>query len=151
MKRIFVSLMILILVIGCQQAAEKPVDVEAEKAVIKAVLKAQLDAIKAHSYEGEAAVWAHTPYIVRKKVKGWDRVSDYYRSLFEKAKKDPNNYQFYEATLIGADIYVNGNFASAFTTEHAEFIWEGEKVSNNRKPHKNLEKINGEWKIITLF
>lgn len=145
------TILLILNVIGCQ----KQIDIEAEKESIKKVLQAQLDAVKTQSYEGEAAVWAHSPYIVRKESVGWDSISVYYQKSFEEnqklKEKDTKNYFIKEFTASNFDIYVNGNFASAFHDEHMEYIWEGKEFINDGRPHKYLEKIDGEWKIITLF
>ena len=138
------TILLILNILGCQ----KQVGIEAEKEAIKKVLQAQLDAFKAQSYEGEASAWAHRPYIVRKKAVGWDSISVFYQKIME---KDTKNYFIKEFTASNFDIYVNGNFASAFHDEHMEIIREGKETINDSRPHKYLEKIDGEWKVITLF
>ena len=146
----FGSILLLINIWACQQPAQQ-VDIEDEKEAIKKILQAQLDAVKAFSYEGEAAVWAHRPYIVRKNTAGWDSVSVFYQKGFQEWKSEPDKYLIREYTASNFDIYVNGNFASSSQDEHFEGIWDGEETSGDSRSHKYLEKINGEWKIITLF
>ena len=70
-RKILLSAITVILVPGFWSCQEQ-IDIEAEKEAIKQVIQAQLDAVTDLSYEGEAAVWAQTPYIVRGDVQGWD-------------------------------------------------------------------------------
>ena len=132
-------------------SCQNKIDIEAEKEAIKQVVLAQLDAVKAFSYDGEAAVWAQRPYIVRKDIVGWDAVSVYYQKMFKKWSAEPENFQARVLTASNFDIYINGNFASVFHDEHFEGIFEGEEGTNDGRVHKYLEKIEGEWKVITLF
>jgi len=140
-------------------ACEQQVDVAAEEAAIKAVCQAQLDAFRAFDYEGEAATWAHEPYIVIRKsgnkVIGWDSLSVWYKSNFEKRrelmKNEPGNYTRREFSGSNYEIHLNGNAAYIFYDQHSAGIWEGEEFSNDSKVAKYLEKIDGEWKIVAVF
>jgi len=71
--------------------------------------------------------------------------------MFKRWNDDPENYQGRVFTASNFDIYINGNFASVFHDEHFEGIAEGEELTYDARPHKYLEKIKGEWKVITLF
>ncbi len=145
-----ITLILVLFTIGCQ----KQVDIDAEKAAIKKVLQAQLDAFKNVSYEGEASVWAHKPYIVGKKTVSWDSISAHYQTEFPDMKKlieeDPDNHTIKEFTASNFDIYVNGTFAASFHDEYMEYIWEGKESNNKYRTLKYLEKINGEWKVIAI-
>jgi hypothetical protein len=150
MKKIIFSFLALMLIAGSICCQEK-IDIEKEKEAIKQVVQAQLDAIKAASYDGEAALWAQRPYIVRKDIVGWDSVSVFYQEMFKKWNDEPENFQARVFTASNFDIYINGNFVSVFHDEHFEGIVEGEEMTSDGRAHKYIEKIEGEWKIITLF
>ncbi len=150
MKKIIFSILALSLIVGSISGQEK-IDIEKEKEAIKQVVQAALDAIKAKSYDAEAATWAHSPYIVRRDIVGWDSVSVFYQEMFKKWNDEPENFQWKVFTAFNFDIYINGNFASVFHDEHFEGIFEGEEMTSDGRAHKYLEKIDGEWKVITLF
>ncbi len=150
MKKIIFSILALSLIAG-SISSQKKTDIEKDKKAIKHVVQAQLDAVKALSYDGEAAIWAQTPYIVRRDVVGWDSVSVYYKESFKTWKDGPKPIKFYVFTASNFDIYVNGNFASVFHDEHVEYVQEGFAVEEDNRVHKYLEKIGGAWKIIALF
>ncbi|OVE79412.1 hypothetical protein BVY01_02630 [bacterium I07] len=62
MRKMIVSLMVLMLVIGCQQAVQE-VDVEKEKAAIKGVIeKLFTEYWNKKSFEGYASTMMHAPY-----------------------------------------------------------------------------------------
>ena len=149
MKKIIFSMLALLLIAGSGSCQEK-IDIEKEKEAIKQVVQAQLDAINAASYDGEAAVWAQRPYIVRRDIVGWDSVSVFYQEMFKKWNDEPENFSIV-FTASNFDIYVNGNFASVFHDEYFKRTMEGfDKITESRI-HKYLEKIDGEWKVIALF
>ena len=148
MKKIIFSILALSLIAG-SISGQKKTDIEKDKEAIKKVIQAQLDAMKAFSYEGEAAVWAHRPYIVRIETVGWDSVSVHYQERFKVWKGKGNQIRVFTASNF--DIHVNCNFASVFHDEHFEGIWNGEEMNVDGRPHKYLEKIEGEWKVITQF
>ncbi len=136
-------------------ACEQKVDVAAEEAAIKAVNQKQLDAVRTVSYEGEAAVWAHEPYIVHGTTVGWDSLSVGYKKTFEEwkelMKNEPDKYHRDEWTGSNYDIHLNGNVAFIFYDEHIRGIWEGESVSTDFRRLKYLEKKDGEWKIVAVL
>lgn len=140
-------------------ACEQKVDVAAEEEAIKAVNQKQLDAVRTASYEGEAAVWAHEPYIVHgsgtRDAVGWDSLSVVYKKTFEEWKKlmqdEPDKYHRDEWTGSNYDIHLNGNVAFIFYDEHVRGIWEGESVSTDNRVLKYLEKKDGEWKIVAVL
>ncbi len=150
MKKIIFSILALSLIAGNIYCQEK-IDIKAEKKAIKKVVQAALDAIKAGDYDAEVATWVHSPYIVRRDIVGWDSVSVYYQKMFKRWIDEPENFQSRVFTASNFDIYINGNFASVFHDEHFEGIVEGEELTYDARPHKYLEKIEGEWKVITLF
>ena len=139
----------LSLIAGSASCQEK-INIEKEKEAIKQVVQAQLDAINAASYDGEAAVWAQRPHIVRRDIVGWDSVSVFYQEMFKKWNDEPENFSIV-FTASNFDIYVNGNFVSVFNDEHYEGIFEGEEMTFDTRVHRYIEKIEGEWKVITLF
>ena len=149
MKRIIFSILALSLIAG-SISGQKKIDIEKEKEAVKQVIQTQLDAIKDFSYEGEEAVWAHTPYIVRVDIVGWDSVSVFYQEGFKRWSANPEN-KIRVFTASNFDIHINGNFASVFHDEHYESFWNGEERTSDNRKHKYLEKIEGEWKVITLF
>ena len=112
-----------------------------------------MDAAKASSYESEAAVWAQTPYIVKAETVGWDSISFNYQKNFKARKEtfEKDNIKWTVFKASNFDIYVNCNFASAFHDQHMERIVNGEEETSDMREHKYLEKIDGEWKIITVF
>ena len=150
MKKIIFSILALSLIAG-SISGQKTIDIEKEKEAIKQVVQAALDAIKAKSYDAEVATWAHGPYIVRQGIVGWDNVSVFYQGIFKEWNDKPENYQWKVFTASNFDIYINGNFASVFHDEHWEDIYEGEEGTIDSRIHKYLEKIEGKWKVITLF
>jgi ketosteroid isomerase-like protein len=160
MKKIIFSFLAVLLITGCTPAEDKKsiavlpfeeYDIAKEEEAIKQVVQAALDAFIAKSYEASAATWAHAPYIVRKGTTGWDSVSVYYQEGYKSWFDEPEDeVKVFRASNF--DIYINGNFASVFHDEHLEGFMDGEElVSDSRGVHKYLEKIDGEWKVITLF
>ena len=148
MKKIIFSFFALSLIAGSIYCQEK-IDIGADKEAIKKVVQAALDAFIAKSYDATVATWAHTPYIVRKDIVGWDSVSVFYQEMYKQWEEPENQVRVFKASNF--DIYVNGNFASVFHDEHLERIWDGEEITRDARAHKYLEKIEGEWKVITLF
>jgi hypothetical protein len=148
MKKIIFSFLALSLIAG--SSCQIKINIEKEEEAIKQVVQAQLDAIKAASYDGEAAVWAQRPYIVRRDIVGWDSVSVFYQEGYKQWNDEPEN-QIRVFTASNFDIHINGNFASVFHDEHYESFWNGEERTSDDRKHKYLEKIEGEWKVITLF
>ena len=132
-------------------SCQEQIDPEAEKEAIKLVVQNQLDAVIAASIEGEAAVWAQTPYVERRGVVGWDSIRVHYEEPFQNRLDNPDSNQVKMFTASNFDIHLNGNFASVFHDEHAEGIIDGEEIDYDGRVHKFLEKIDGEWKIIALF
>ena len=149
-KKLIFPAIILFLASGFW-SCQVQIDPEAEKGAIKLLVQTQLNAVIDASVEGEAAVWAQTPYIVRKDVVGWDSILVHYEKSFGDWLNDPENNQIDMFTASNFDIYINGNFASVFHDEHGEGIMNGEEFSIHHRVHKYVEKIEGEWKIITLF
>ena len=148
MKKIIFSILALSLIAGSAFSQKK---IAKEEEAIKQVVQAALDAIKAKNYDAEVATWAQTPYIVRRDIVGWDSVSVFYQEMFKQWNDEPESFQLRVFTASNFDIYVNGNFASVFHDEHSEGIFNGEEGTNDGRVHKYLEKIEGEWKVITLF
>ncbi len=150
LKKIFLCAIAVLFVSGfwgCQET----IDVEAEKEAIKDVIQAQLDAVLALSFEGEAAVWAQTDYIVRRDARGWDSISAYYQEFFQSYSSDTMDFEGRVFTASNYDIHVNGTFASVFHDQHLEYVLNGEENVSDGSEHKYLEKIDGEWKLITTF
>lgn len=155
MKKIIFSFFAVLLISGCTPPKEKTtvtvmttIDVAKEEEAIKKVVQAALDAIVTNDYDAHAATWVHSPYIQWKDVVGWDSLSVLYQQY--------HNYprEFFQARVMTSsnfDIYINDNFASVFHDEHFEGIIEGEETTYDARPHKYLEMIEGEWKVITLF
>ena len=148
MKKIIFLMLALSLIAGSAFSQKK---IAKEEEAIKQVVQAALDAIKAKNYDAEVATWAQTPYIVRRDIVGWDSVSVFYQEMFKQWNDEPESFQLRVFTASNFDIYVNGNFASVFHDEHSEGIFNGEEGTNDGRVHKYLEKIEGEWKVITLF
>lgn len=139
-------------------ACEQKVDVAAEEEAIKAVIQKQLDAVRTASYEGEAAVWAHEPYIFHSGgggFVGWDSLSVLYKKTFKEwkefMKNEPDKYHRDEYTGINYDIHLNGNVAFVFYEDKIRGVWKGESVSTNGRRLKYLEKKDGEWKIVAVI
>ena len=146
MKKIIISFLALMLIVGSTFSQKK---IAKEEEAIKQVVQAALDAIKAVDYDAYVVTWVHSPYIVRRGVVGWDSLSVFYQKNFN---DEPENFQARVFTTSNFDIYINGNFSSVFHDEHFEGIIEGEEIiRDSRRVHKYLEKIEGEWKVITLF
>lgn len=150
LKKIFLSTIAILFVSGFWGCQEQ-IDIEAEKEAIKEVIQAQCDAVLALSYEGEAAVWAQTDYIVRRDARGWDSISAYYQEFFQSWRSDTMDFEGRVFTTSNFDIHVNGTFASVFHDQHLEYVLNGEEHVSDGSEHKYMEKIGGEWKIITLF
>jgi hypothetical protein len=157
MKHIVFSFFAVIIITSCTPAEDKKsivalpfeeFDVAKEEVTIKKVVQSALDAIVAKDYDAYVVTWVHSPYIERRGVVGWDSLSVFYQKSFN----DPPEY--FQARVITAsnfDIYINGNFASVFHEEHFEGIIEGEEITRDGRVHKYLEKIEGEWRVITVF
>jgi ketosteroid isomerase-like protein len=150
MKKIIFSLFAVLLIAGCTPPKEE-IDIAKEEEAIKQVVQATLDAIKAESYDAIAATWVHAPYVVRKDMVGWDSVSVFFQESLKEWFDGPENNQISVFTASNFDIYINGNFASVFHDERLERIWDGEEMTSDSRVHKYFEKIEGEWKVITLF
>jgi len=151
MRNLILVVLTLFIFSSCQ--GQKP-DIAAEKNAVKSVILKQLDAFENLSYEGEAAIWAHEPHVVKesagKVTVGWDSLSADYKMLFEAGKKDPENYTIkFKATNF--DIRVNGNFAACLCDEEAKGVWQGKDYHHNTRSVKYLEKRDGEWKIVAVF
>jgi len=157
MKKIIFSFFAVLLITGCTPSENKKsiavlpfeeFDVSKEEEVIKKVVQSALDAIVNNDYDAHAEAWVHSPYIQWKDVGGWDSLS----VLYQQWHNYPREYfQARIMTTSNFDIYINGNFASVFHDEHFEGIMEGEETTYDARTHKYLEKIEGEWKVITVF
>jgi|GEM_PF-1423303 hypothetical protein len=162
-KIIYLLAFILVGAIACEKkveiVAEEKVDIAAEEEAIKAVLHKQLVVVSNQDYEGEAAVWAHEPYIVRHSgdsyIVGWDSLSIFYKTWFgevrEKLKEDPEYLTMREYRASNFDIHLNGNVAFVFFDEHYDYTWEGEDYSGVSRGLKYLEKKEGEWRIVAVL
>lgn len=148
MNRRYVLPLIAVLCLSVLPACASQPDIAAEEEAIKEVIHAQLRAVENLSYDGETAVWAHTSYIERQGVTGWDSVSMSYKEFFGGLQAGDTVNEF---TASNFDIHVNGTFASVFHDEHVDYVIDGEHYVGDRRPHKFLEKIDGEWKVIALF
>ena len=157
-KIIYLLAFILVGAIACEKkveiAAEEKVDIAAEEETIKAVLHKQLVAVSNLDYEGEAAVWAHEPYIYHASVGvvGWDSLSTFYKTTFrEFIEKGPEYWTVRELSASNFDIHLNGNVAFVFYDEHFDGIREGEERSSVGRSLKYLEKKEGEWRIVAVL
>ena len=157
MKQIIFSLFAVFLISGCTPAEDKKsitvlpfeeFDVTKEEEAIKKVVQSALDAIVAKDYDVYVTTWVHSPYVERRGVVGWDSLSVFYQKTFN---DPPEYFQARVITTSNFNIYVNGTFASVFHDEHFEGIIEGEESTIDGRVHKYLEKVEGEWKVITVF
>ena len=144
---------IFVLLMG-MSSCKQEVDIAAEEEEIKSVNEKQLVAFKAFDYEGEAAVWAHEPYIVygppdTMKI-GWENLSAHYKENFENWKRD-QNFIVNQMNASNYDIHINGNIAFVTYDEFAELVSNGEKTTSQTGSLKYFEKKNGQWKIIGVF
>lgn len=152
MKNLIVLVAIVSVLMGCQQKLQP--DLAVEKESVKAVILKQLDAVETLSYEGEAAVWAHEPYIVKegagKVIVGWDSLSADYNRMFTEGQKNPANYNL-KFTPTNFDIRINGTFAVCMYDEKSDGMWAGEAYAHNSRLIKLLEKKDGNWKIVAVY
>jgi len=140
-------------------ACEQKVDVAAEEEAIKAVIQKQFNAACSDDYEGQAAVWAHEPYIALRssgrKIMGWDSLSVWYKETYEKnrelRKNEPDKYRIDECSGSNYDIHLHCDAAYVLYEEHWEGIWEGEDFSGDYKFAKYLEKKDEEWKVVAVL
>ena len=106
MKKILFSILALSLIAGSAFSQKKNAK---EEEAIKQVVQAALDAFIAKSYDATVATWAHTPYIVRKDIVGWDSVSVFYQELYKQWKEPENQVRVFKASNF--DIYINHRFS----------------------------------------
>ncbi len=159
-KIIYLLALILVGAIACQKkvdiAAEEKVDIAAEEEAIKTVIKNQLVAFKNLDYEGEAATWAHEPYILRVSgeslIVGWDSLSTWYKTNFrELREKGPEYFTMREFGASNFDIHLKGNVAFVLFDEYSDYTFEGKEYSDVSRVVKYFEKKEGEWKMVATF
>ena len=145
MKKYFIHIAALSLMAA--MACQKPINLASEEEAIKEVIKQQNDANNKHNLEGEAAVWAHEPYvlrIVRTTTVGWDSVNAYYKRLFAK----PQNQTKQIVTYSDFKIRISGSSAWAVFDQNIDYESNGKKQSGKTMEIRFFEKTEGQWKIV---
>ncbi len=130
--------------------AQQVGDLAAEEAAITAVVQKQTRAYFQRSYEGEADVWAHRPYIfrcgaTRGPYVGWDAISTFYKNSME---KNPEPFEDFEFTHTNVNVQIHGDGAWVVFEQHLEWKAEGEPISSDSRQVRFLARIDGEWKIV---
>ncbi|MBD3274904.1 MAG: hypothetical protein GF372_06305 [Candidatus Marinimicrobia bacterium] len=150
MKKILYSIGILSywsLVISIPISFAQESNIDAEISAIQAVLEMQTQAMNKMSYDMQADIWAHTPYVERWGTTGWEAISQHYKTLFS----EQSGFEVIEFKVSNFDIHVNGTFASVFHDEYHKYRMRGEEITESTRVHKYLEKIDGQWKVIALL
>jgi hypothetical protein len=114
-------------------------DLAAEEAAITAVLRKQTRSYFQRSYEGEADVWAHQPYIMRMTTAGepgvgWDTIGAMYKTFME---ENPEPIEDLEFTHTNVHLQIHGD--------------EGETFSSTTRQVRFLARIDGKWKIVYQY
>ncbi|OVE80082.1 hypothetical protein BVY01_00895 [bacterium I07] len=109
MRKLIVGLMVLMLVIGCQQTGEKPVDVEAEKAAIKElIVTAWTEANNNKNFENWANTVLHDNKVLSVNVgktgqgedAGWDKIGpDWKKYMDDNPEPATGTYVFEKFTF----------------------------------------------------
>ncbi len=140
---VIISFLVMVMFSSCQQ-----VDLKAEEEAIKAVLKKQTDSFYNKSIEGEAAVWAHEPYVFRgfsiEPVIGWEAMRNLYEEVFAGASWPP-----YLSEHSKHFIHIKDDVA--WTVYHQVVYVENEqgmKETVTGWELRILEKKNSQWKIV---
>jgi ketosteroid isomerase-like protein len=136
---------------ACQPAADvpqEPVDLAAEEEAIKAVIQQQIEAWSNRNLDGEAAVWAHEPYIFRgyptDNVVGWESLRGLYQEAFEEGSWPPRS-----AEMSNYHIHIAGENAWAVYRQVTESTNEqGETQSAASWELRILEKKADQWKLV---
>jgi ketosteroid isomerase-like protein len=128
--------------------APPPVDIAAEEAAIKAVLKLQTQAWSEKSLDGEAAVWAQEPYVFRgypiDSVVGWEALEGFYQEQFETGSWPP-----FTAEMSDHHIRIAGDTAWAVYHQVSKRTNEqGEEESDTSWEIRILEKKSGQWRLV---
>jgi tetratricopeptide (TPR) repeat protein len=137
-----IGLSLIGLIVSCHQ----PVSIDDEKAAIKNVILLQNKAANENSLSGEAAVWAHAPYVYRRSVSGtyktgWDSISAWYKNLFASG---PQTSETNQETWQNWDIHLVRDMAWA-AYDHLIIIGRDTIRLNE---FRFLERQKQGWKVI---
>jgi ketosteroid isomerase-like protein len=128
-------------------------DLAAEEAAITAVLRKQTRSYFQRSYEGEADVWAHQPYIMRMTTAGepgvgWDTIGAMYKTFME---ENPEPIEDLEFTHTNVHLQIHGDGAWVVYEQHLKGKAEGETFSSTTRQVRFLARIDGKWKIVYQY
>jgi hypothetical protein len=134
-------------------------DLAAEEAAITAVLDKQTRSFFQRSYEGEADVWAHQPYIMRmlgatrmpgtlEPDVGWDTIGTSYKTYME---ENPEPIEDLEFTRTNVHLQIHGDGAWVVYEQHLEGKAEGEPFSQDSREVRFLARIDTQWKIVYQY
>ncbi len=154
-----VLLVLALMAAACtEQSTESPtatneVDLAAEEEAITAVVQKQLRAFFVRSYEGEAEVWAHQPYIVRmggteEPEVGWDTIGAGYKTFME---ENPEPIEDLEFTHTNVNLQIHGDGAWVVYEQHLEGTVEDEPFSSDTREVRFLARLDGAWKIVYQY
>lgn len=127
-------------------------DPASEKAQIRAVCEKQVESWRVQSYQGEADVWAHEPYIMKMLTNGtrtlsWETIGGQYAKDFKETSADFEPDFFTE--LSDFYIHINGKNAWVVFDQHQIFPNDsGKNELYESLEVRFLEKIDGDWKIV---
>ena len=133
--------------------AQQVGDLAAEEAAITAVMQKQTRSYFQRSYEGEADVWAHQPYIMRMATAGepdvgWDSIGAWYKSYME---ENPEPIEDLEFTHTNVHLQIHGDAAWVVYEQHLEGKAEGEPFSQDSRQVRFLARIDGQGKIVYQY
>jgi hypothetical protein len=150
------TLLLVLLAAGWMQAPQA--DVEGlDESAITAVLDKQTRSFFQRSYEGEADVWAHQPYIMRmirtlerdlEPDVGWDTIGTSYKTFME---ENPEPIEDLEFTRTNVHLQIHGDGAWVVYEQHLEGKAEGEPFSQDSREVRFLARIDGQWKIVYQY
>jgi tetratricopeptide (TPR) repeat protein len=143
---------------NCQQKADvETMDIAAEEAILKDLIKKQDDAWVDRNFEDVESLWAHEPYSLQLGVNfiignyvmrvGWDSISARYKRNFS------NRSEYAEGerprkTISNHFIKLYDNVAWMVCDIQSERKFEGIDRHSSQKNVRIYEKKNGQWKIV---
>jgi tetratricopeptide (TPR) repeat protein len=124
-----------------------------DKAAISNVIENESKAYLDKDYDAWAGYWLHEPYVSHTTAganfysftKGWEDIS-------AGVKKDMHseNRQLVSIEKGNTDIHINGSFAQVFVDEKLKVNLVGEVVDMKNKTSVILQKVDGDWKIVSI-
>ncbi len=150
MKKYVLTLFALILFAGA--SCQEKIDIEKEKAAIKAVLEAETDAFLSKDFDRLAATYIQDETNIRLSAGksgygygvGWEEIGSGFKEYFENNPEQSTDK--YVKTNVKIKVYKESAWA---INDETVYDSEGE-ISLKMIGVRFLEKVDGEWKIVYL-